>query len=399
MKKPICVFLCLLFLLAPVLSGCKKETDIAAIPVPEIPPDYVFLGSDMVYYKDGIGNFVYIPIISSFSLMDQDITVMLDEYTMPEGSVQQPQFDEPRAVPMPFYVYQSYRGKDWAAYAKLQLAYKRQEGVFLQQDDNGKDMEAYEVSANMLMEAQDEFLEDYTLLQEAGKLPMLYYGILRLNLPEGERMDVQNITLRIGDTAKTFPVGKIQQSGNDKSWDSEPEIFQVVGNGGWRVVRPNAEGTFPEVSGEDNFGFESSADTTITGIGLDDGRSLTDIQVVILSVWDKNNKEVVADFIWDGTSPIALKKGQRFYLNFTFHDPRLCSLWGYTEYDPEIRYLDSKGQERTTEAWLPMYIMTAGADPFEIYLTHELGIDMMAYYRDLLDPLEEYGGVTIIHDK
>ena len=46
----------------------------------------------------------------------------------------------------------------------------------------------------------------------------------------------------------------------------------------------------------------------------------------------------------------------------------------------------------------PILIQTEKADPFEIYLQNELGINAMSYYTDYYNVLntEGYGGETVI---
>ena len=99
---------------------------------------------------------------------------------------------------------------------------------------------------------------------------------------------------------------------------------------------------------------------------------------------------VVADYIWDGKSPIELSKGQFIYFNFAFHDPSLANaIWGLTDYLLVTEYRDQKGDIHLERAWFPVTIATPGSNPHEIYLAHELGIDVMSYYTDFYYPIND----------
>lgn len=75
-------------------------------------------------------------------------------------------------------MYQCFRGKDWRAYAQLQLDY--------QNVKSSGDHESLEQKEVMLADSQNEFFEDYTALQDAGRLPVLYCQLLKLSMPRND---------------------------------------------------------------------------------------------------------------------------------------------------------------------------------------------------------------------
>ena len=411
MKKRIALCLSICMLLSLLLIGCReRDEDIRTdLSVPDIPEDYVYLASENVYlnYSSWQLGSIYISLVSGSPLTDSEVEVTLNSIKLSSehygvGSV----MGLPEMVEMPFYVYQIYRGKDWTSYAQQQLAYQE----LLDSLTFEKQGEFNEAAAE-LEKAQNEFLEDYLYLQEQGRLPVLYNYLLVLHIPNDPPLTEEPIT-EIGLSVKgqeyTFPVGSIQYHADSEMPDTGVGLRTKGGIAGWHCVQPNAQGLFAEKMGSELCLLMAMEDITITDIGLwEDTRCISDIQVVIENretdsegqyFRDELGKpipgEIVADFFWDGKTPIELWEGQTVYFNFTFHEPTLANkLSGYTQYYLAIHYTDARGNDFCDSQWFPTCIQTIGADPHELYLSHELDIDVMSYYTEYFFPLND-GGIA-----
>lgn len=400
MKKN--VVLALLICLLPVfsMSACTRDHkgEPEEISVPEIPADYVYLASENLYLNYSSIGIAYIPLISGSPLTKDDVKVAvgsnpLDAERYGLGSNGGADIE----VTMPFYVYQIYRGKDWAAYAALQLAAQDYKHA------------GYAEALAELEASQNEFLPDYLQLQEQGRLPVLYSYLLFLDFSDDPAYsEATDITLWVKDQKLTFPLGAVHYNANSERPDIGTGLVSRGEIAGWHVMFANSEGVFKETDGDSFCLHQASENITITDIGLwDDARSISDVQVVIENqhnatpAVDENGKpipaDIVADFLWDGKSPIELTEGQYIYFNFSFHDPNLANKpCGYTQYDFAVEYQDESGASFHVLNWYPMSVQTIAADPHELYLAHELNIDVMRYYTDFYYVLAESGGVTTI---
>lgn len=390
------LFICLLLLFS--LSACTgdhKEVQ-AELSVPEIPADYVYLASENVYlsYSSWETSIMNIPLISGSPLKESDIKVafgsnQLDTEQYHLGSISLSGTE----VTMPFYVYQIYRGKDWADYAAKELAF-----LDLQEQLS----EEYEQAAAELEETRNEFHADYLQLEEQGRLPVLYRYLLQIVLPTDQTIsEATEITLYVKDRKLTFPLGKLQYKANSEMPPIGTGIERRRGIAGLYVTFANKEGLFKSTDEVYASLIQATEDVTITNISLwDDSRDISEIEIVITSpcsetsTMDGNgepiSEDIVARFLWDGKSPIELTKGQCAYFNFTFHDPALANvLCGYTQYYLAVEYQDAEGTVFYHLAWYPMSVQTISGDPHELYLAHELDMDVMRYYTEYYDVLQQ----------
>lgn len=413
MKKRIALCLSIGMLLSLFLFGCSgKEEDIRTdISVPVIPENYVYLASENVYldYSSLTSGSTYIPLISGSQLTDSDLEIYLDAIKLSsEHYALISDWVSEEMIEMPFYVYQIYRGKDWAAYAQQQLSYHQ-----LQESLTQEKWEEFDDATAALQETQDEFLDDYLYLQEQGRLPVLYNYLLKLDLPCDKPLTenpLTEIVLCVKGQEYTFSVGSIEYHTDSEIPNTGNALATKGGIAGWHAVQPDAHGIFAETEGSNLCLLMATEDIIINEIGLwEDTRCISDIQVVIENremdsngqyLTDENGEElpgqIVADFFWDGKTPIELLKGQSIYLNFTFHEPLLANkLAGYTQYDLAIHYTDTRGNEFCQTHWFPTCIQTVSADPHELYLAHELNIDVMSYYTDFYYPLSDVGIVQV----
>ncbi|MDO4565596.1 MAG: hypothetical protein Q4C04_08280 [Clostridia bacterium] len=404
-----------LLAVSSVCFGCSGQNEGGgAVDIFEIPEDYVYFASENVCIEDA-GGTVYIPLVSGKPINEGDFKVIVNGKTLVEnkeyilggywGSEAGERYE------LPFFLYQVYRGKDWKAYAELQLAYE--------QAYNGKTREDY-ASLDGLMsqieESQNEFYDDYLSLQEQGRLPVLYDYLLTLLLPEKVEEwseSISEITLKVDDREYVFSVGELTTKNYaDPYNDSERLLENEAGNFGWNLVYPNEKGAFRGSMGKDDCAVSAIENVTITDLRLfEDEREISDIQVVIINPpiggewnggYDEDGNEltldIVSDFIWDGKTPIELSKGQLAYFNFTFHEPRLAGeFYGYTQYKFTVEYRDETGEKSNRALFsFPLLIAPLSSNPFECYLQHELGVDVMSYYTDFYDVVEESGGIMTV---
>lgn len=330
---------------------------------------------------------INMPVISAFPIAEEDVWVEFDDGLLPDEYSFSQVYTEDVAITMPFYVYQSYRGKDWAALAEQSQEF---ETLLAQGADV---LEA----SNKLEEMRNEYLEDYLALEEAGKLPVLYNYQLHIFLPVDAAVpELHEITLHIKDDAYTFPVGRIQFDSDSKHPESDTALTPVCFIAGWHVKFARIDGCFRENNERVLCVEKATEDISITDIYLwDDERKISDIEILITQPYDpeasislntdgqQDDAEIVADYLWDGKTPISLKKGERICVRFTFHEPRFANqASGYTQYHLALEYQTEDESTYNYLIWYPMAVRTFAADPHEIYLAHELGIDVLSYYED-----------------
>ncbi|MDO4565595.1 MAG: hypothetical protein Q4C04_08275 [Clostridia bacterium] len=413
----------LLTVVASVGFGCSGENESGGdVDIFEIPEDYVYLASENVYIQDAVGT-VYIPLISGKPINEENFKVIVNGKTLvgDENSEDREYIlggywstEAGTRYELPLFLYQTYRGKDWKADAEIQLAYK--------QAYNGKtreDLASLGGLMSQIEESQAEFYDDYISLQEQGRLPALYSYLLQLWLPDKVEEwsgSISEITLIVDDREYVFPVGELNNKNLLNPYtDLERLLERESGNAGWNLVYPSEKGDFRGSMGKDDCAVSAIENVTITDLRLfEDDREISDIQVVIINpliggewiggYYDEEGNElaldIVSDFIWDGKTPIELSKGQLAYFSFIFHEPRLAGkFYGFTEYYFTVEYQDENGENSNrTPFWFPLLIDPVSCNPFECYLQHELGVDVMSYYTDFYDVLEESGGVVGIMD-
>lgn len=186
--------------------------------------------------------------------------------------------------------------------------------------------------------------------------------------------------------------------------DYSDDALQGGGGYGYHTTWANADGRFYEYKGSEVFAPVANENVTITKISLwNDDRSISDIQLTITEPLDEtalpvepteeteegeileepSDRQIVAKFFWDGSTPVELTEGQQVYIDFVFSDPNLKNVpCGYTHYYVDVEYLDAHGKVCHKYKWFPMIVQTYSGDPHEIYLWHELGVDVMDYYTN-----------------
>lgn len=419
----------LILLLAACHSGSKPElqgtsiqapsTDASSSLSPEfpaIPKDYYYLSGEQVYYSYSAAERgrVYFTFISASPLTEEEIAIEIAGKRIPEGDYLFMQYGIEEQFELSLPMYQTFRGKDWKKECQFQLAYKGAE------KDYGK-RDLYQDTVDALEVSQKEFLDDYEALKKQNKLPVLYRYVLRITLPEygfGMESSMKEITIRAMGTEKTFPVGEIRYTEEeDRSAFPLDTLVPSRFSGGW-IIASSVNPDQPAVVDDrgnillHNLGsshLRALEDLTITSIELwADTRQMSEIHPIISlpseggTTYDENGKEIhniIADYIWDGASPIFLEEGQELSVDAVLYDPRLANAaWGFTEFKIATYYENSAGEKGLVLQEFPILIQTEKADPFEIYLQNELGINAMSYYTDYYNVLntEGYGGETVI---
>lgn len=413
-KRHIVIAACLVCVLCQIFSGCgEQQMEKQGLPeCPEISADFIYLAGEQVfldYSAYDAGN-VLIPLLSGTPLTQEDITLTIAGTKLTEAQYYFASNGREERVELPFYVYQTFRGKDWKKAASLQLEYHELRKA--SEEGNGED-EALQEAADALRSSQNEYLADYQSLQQVGKLPVLYRYLLGLALPTDQPlsdMPITEITISVNQTDHTFPLGELRYRADSSFPSLTPgTLVPCAGIAGWHGASTDAAGNVAEADGIENNRFRAEEDVFITAIDLwEDERQISDIQIIILNAppsgefsYDSEGNElsdIISDFLWDGKTPIQLLKGQELAINFTFHDPRLANApCGYTQYHLAVHYENAEGQQGIALQWFPTRIETVSGDPFEIYLHYVLGIDTMRYYTDYYDVLDAAGaGITII---
>lgn len=424
MKQRLILVLLVCFLLMLSLCGCQEatpealsssESDMESLPpVPEIPEDYLYFATENVYLSYYTENSAYIDLISAFPLTGSDIELSVGSVDLKLdvdfkfGS----NMNDQSEIVMPFYVYQIYRGKDWSALLELDQKVEasnpwsanEQEDTTVSNDDWQDDLASYDLLMDEVIQSQDEFLEDYLLLEKAGKLPVLYSYNLYINFPkDSSAVASETITLRAKGQELTCSLGQLHYE-TEVIMDYSDDALQGRGGYGYHTTWANADGRFYEYNGSEVFAPIANEDVTITKISLlNDDRSISDIQLTITEplvetalqvepteeteegeiLEEPSDRQIVAKFFWDGSTPVELTEGQQVYIDFVFSDPNLKNVpYGYTQYYVDVEYLDAHGKVCHEYQWFPMIVELFGRDPHEIYLWYELGVDVLDYYTN-----------------
>lgn len=364
---------------------------------PEIPTDYFYLAGEQVfldYSAYDAGNAI-IPLLSGSPLTQKDVSITIAGIKLNETQYYFARDGREERVELPFYMYQTFRGKDWKTAASLQLKYQE----LLNASEKGRgDDEALKEASDALLFSQNEYLADYQSLQQEGKLPVLYRYLLGLTLPIDNPLietPITEITVSVKGTERNFHLGELRYRADSSFPSLTPgTLVTCVGIAGWHIAKTDAAGNVVEADGLNSYRFRAEENVTITAIDLwEDERQISDIQIIICNsqpdgepIYDDEGNEVndiVADFLWNGDAPIQLLKGQEVAINFTFHDPRLANApCGYTQYNLAVHYENADGQQGVALQWFPTEIETVSGDPFEIYLQYVLNINAMSYYTD-----------------
>lgn len=426
MKRKYTVLLLIFVFILPIcMCGCKSTSkvevaDPGIIEIPVIPEDYFYLAGEQVFFNYSSSDFgrAYFPLISSAPLSEKDITIEIAGKTINKTQYMFNHYGLEERFEMPFYAYQIFRGKDWKEECQLQKNYKEAQWIM---EKDFKKMDLFQQATTTLEASQKEFLDDYEALRKQNKLPVLYCYSLSITMPKDDELSgipITEITLGVNGRKQTFPVGEIKYTSEKDSCDlSLNSLITSRFNAGWIIASSTENGFFVKIDNRGNLilhnlgthHFKAEEDLTVTAIELwDDSRQLSAIQPVISipneggRSYDAEGKEIhtiVADYIWDGETPIFLEEGQELSIDFVLHDPRLSNaVCGFTQFKIAVYYENSNKEQGVTQQTYPIQIQTISGNPFEIYLQYELGIDTMSYYVDYYDVLntEEYGGITII---
>jgi len=243
MKKSMIFLLCVCIIFCFLFSGCRDIPEVISDndPILEIASDFFYLASEQVFYECDYGGYglFYVPLISGSPLTQNDLEVELAGTILTKeqcilGEV--PGREE--RVELPFYVYQTFRGKDWKAEAALQIEYREQEGKNLFGNEESTQI------MNAIIASQNEFLPDYEALQSAGELPVLYrYLLTFIDIGRLSEEVVNEITLRIRGVERTFPVGGIYYKEENSLPPSGPGTFiNSRGIAGWHGASTDSNG-------------------------------------------------------------------------------------------------------------------------------------------------------------
>lgn len=404
-----------IIVLCMMLCGCQQlPAEQETVDIPNIPEDYIYLASENVYfqYSKYLPGILYIPLISKCPVSKADLSIDLlnDEIEIEQFDLVTGQWGLSAEAEMPFYVYQTYRGKNWDQFAQVQITYQEALKAFdsITRNDDNYDMysSALETATNALESSQNEFYDDYAFLQRERMIPVLYRYLLVLFLKPVDakhEINIPEIYLSLKGKEYRFPFGEFRYTPLEQDIAAGNQVLITEsGLAGWHIVYANADGVFRENNGNETCLMRADRDCEITGIQLsNDQRELSDIQVVIMNDSENIAEEgaldeehvfdIVSDYKWDGSTPITLYEGQRIYFNFSVHDSRLSNTpCGYTQYSLRIDY-QYEGKTGVKIQWFPTIIQTVSGDPHEVFLWKELGIDVMAYYRDFYDRLQKMG--------
>ena len=286
----------------------------------------------------------------------------------------------------PLYLYQTYKGMDWADVGKkyveyLDLAEKYNAGeIEVEQVDDARDR--YNYAATM-------YINEYTNLN-VDDIPRFYEYLIQIKINDAEVEEtLTTVQVSVDDTVYDVNIGNvyIRPFCELKGGYGAYEYFPMKSSSPfWLNSFPYGSG-IEECQSAIHYAKES---LTLTGLHfLEDTTSsvtILDIAAVILD--DPYSTDGIV-FEWDGITPIYVEQGKCVTLYITFQDNRMKEINYHSKLYPVFEFeCDNSAYEIITE--IPLYryytdkwlLCTIGLD----------GLNMESYFNDYyyLSPAENW---------
>lgn len=273
---------------------------------------------------------------------------------------------------LPYYVYQCYKGTDFAKMGSLAAASLYGTG----------NLEAVE-DWQTLINAEAENFKSL----KAEQIPEFYaYQVYAVIQAGSDKLaeTIRSIDVTIGDKTYTKQIGQMNLI-PDKIPTHAP-----IGSLQNTVVQQfytHAVGTTQQLY-SDGIGYEylleftAPENLTLTALRiLDEYTQVLDIELTLTK-----QDGTSTSFYWDGKSPVQVLRGEKLGLALYYRNPNMANLWYAAEMCVEVDY--SAGDE-TECVFLRRTLYPIGINLHEAYAVIFAGLDMESYYRDFYYPVYE----------
>ena len=282
----------------------------------------------------------------------------------------------------PYYLYQIYRGKDFAEMARQMDAYR----TATEDLKNGK------ITHNEYQQIQKEYesnrdaeMEDYRQLSKQEMLPEFYVYLL------GAMIDTMNMVeesfttadVIIGDEVYHLDTGEMHLR-KDLDFPAELDWFKgasvacdgILGNG-------NAPYPFSNELHRVSmyFSFTAKESMTITDLILDNSNQ----ELVNVWVHITTDDGFYSEIEWDMKEPIEIYEGDRVWIDIAYREKNMdriaytTKVWGFLIYDYEGGTACKLSECQVDPSW----------NYYEVYAMVFDGLDLESYYTDYYYPMFE----------
>lgn len=262
---------------------------------------------------------------------------------------------------MPYYVYQAYRGTDFASLRQIQ-----EQGGSIQ-DEPPQITAARERDARMR--------EDFKSLRETD-LPEFYvYSVCVafINISNiQELVTLEKLDVHIGEEVYEAKLGRVRLFPKDQ-FPSQIPIEKLRGStGNYHLLYNDGIVMLHSAFAMENI----REDMILTGLRMAEEES--EILEIIVTV--KNNYGVM-ETIWDGESPIYLCQGDSFIVDVVINNKLTSGILSRVFCHTILEYQNGKNEKACA---VSSQVKGTGWNFYEYYAIIFDGIDMEPYYRDYL---------------
>lgn len=282
----------------------------------------------------------------------------------------------------PYYLYQIYRGKDFAEIARQRDAYR----TATEDLKNGKiSYDEYEQIQKEYESNRDAELEDYSQLSQQAMLPEFYVYLLGALFDTANMVEESFTTadVIIGDEVYHVNTGEMHLR-KDLDFPAELDWFKgasvacdgILGNG--NAPLPFNNELHKVLS---YFSFSAKESLTITDLVLDNpNQELVNVWVRITTA-----DGFYSEIEWDRTEPIEIYEGDRVQIDIAYREKNMdriaytTKVWGFLIYDYEGGTACKLSECQVDPSW----------NYYEVYAMVFDGLDLESYYTDYYYPMFE----------
>ena len=254
----------------------------------------------------------------------------------------------------PYYLYQIYRGTDWAAITEAWLA-----------NDSS--------CQGLLDEAAGDFQR-----MPLTEIPGFYVYTASLIFTQRTVSEtIEYLDITIGEQVIRQQIGQIRLHDTCLSAQGEQAVLDLSGSYMLAVLTDAwSDGTGQQM----RITFTPQEDMTLTHLGLLEDPSISDlyIQLTVTS-------EAVGSYTyeWDGAEPVDLYNGETVTITILFRDTRLQELQAFVSYYALLEYETEDGTFYT----IVQKFLQKQLNLHELYAIVFKGLDVVPYYQDFYYPV------------
>lgn len=279
---------------------------------------------------------------------------------------------------LPYYVYQAYKGVDFAGIVSERQAELAAGNI---SDGTPRWQALLKGEKDNFSKLQPEHLPEFYAYQVYVVIPAgpdkVAESFETMDVTIGNQIytkQIGNITLIPEKIPTKIPIGTMQNEIADQFYTHAVGTTQQLYSNG--------------IGYEYLLEFTASQPITLTGIHTLD--RYTQLLNTILTLEKADGS--VAEFRWDGQSPIDISEGQKLGMTVFYYNPNMDNLWYTAEMCIEVDYTMA---EEIASIFLRRTLYPVGMNLHEAYAMIFEGLDMESYYMDFYYPIykpwvEEY---------